>query len=180
MGCTSWCTAKRHSAPTMPLAMYNYYSRVPFRSALTMSLTNSPPTTTTRHSSPTVQAIRKSKRPVLGFYHNILGDTPWKERKRNTVTLYRGTYRYPIRCVFPKKSLLDQRLPPSFLRMMPKTGSYFRVEYYASVVLGLPFPHSNVMSMKHNILLHNSKRMDRKLKTRVERVAGCTDSSLIS
>lgn len=117
-------------------------------------------------------AIRKSKRPVLGFYLNILGDTPWKERKRNTITLYRGTYRYPIRCVFPKKSLLDQRLPPSFLRMMPKTGSYFRVEYYASVVLGLPFPHSNVMSMKHNILLHNSKRMDRKLKTRVERVAG--------
>jgi hypothetical protein len=129
------------------------------------------------HPSPTAQAIRKSKRPVLGFYHNILGDTPWKERKRNTITLYRGTYRYPIRCVFPKKSLLDQRLPPSFLRMMPKTGSYFRVEYYASVVLGLPFPHSNVMSMKHNILLHNSKRMDRKLKTRVERVAGCTHSS---
>jgi hypothetical protein len=58
--------------------------------------------------------------------------------------------------------------------MMPKTGSYFRVEYYACVVMGLPFPHSNVMSMKHSILLHNSKRMDRKLKTRVERVAGCT------
>jgi len=116
-------------------------------------------------------SIRKLKSPILASHFNILGGKSWDERKQSIVILHRGTYRYPFHQAFPKKRTLGNRLPPSFLRMLPRTGNYFRVEYHACAIFCQPFPHTKVSSMKHSLLLHNSERMRAKLKGRISQVA---------
>ncbi len=81
----------------------------------------------------------------------------WEDRKKQKITLARGTYRYPFKFPVPKIGLTGQRLPASFYRASKKSHGFFKIHYSAAAIIAQHFPYSNIGSPRTKIFASESR-----------------------
>ncbi len=94
--------------------------------------------------------------PLVKSYFHILGASLWKERKKQKVTLNRGTHRYPFRFRAPETGFNGQKLPTTFCRISNSKSTFFKILYHAAAIIVQPFPYFNITTPRTEILMKES------------------------